>query len=137
MITSYKKINKNLFFLRELYRLFIIISIIIFAYIVVDIHLKSQKSISFLEEDTKKTLNKFIIKPRVQLEPSKDDFHIIDSEKGVWNINSDETKLYKVKVNSTLGTITSDTLDIKDDSNLLEFRGNPVFVLNLENNKEK
>lgn len=141
MANLYKKIHKNLTLLKNLYKILVVLSAVMFIYIVVDMLARSKKSLSFVDDDGTKTADRVIMKPKMQLEPNSEDFHLITSDKGVWDVEKDETKLYNVKVNSTLGVITSDEVNIKDDNMLMEFRGNPVFTLNLEeennDNKEK
>jgi len=141
MANLYKKIHRNLIFLKNLYKVFVVLSAIMFIYIVADMNLRSKKSLNFADDNNVKTVDRVIIKPRMQLEPNSEDFHLIISDKGVWNVEKDETKLFNVKANSTLGIITSDVVNIKENNMLMEFRGNPIFILNLEknnnDNKEK
>jgi len=137
MAILYKKINKNISFLKNLYKIFTVLSAILFIYIILDMYSKSKTSINFTDDSKSSTKDRVIINPKMQLEPNSDDFHIVISDKGIWDIEKDEVELYNVKVDSTLGIITSDNLTIKDDNMLLEFRGNPVFTLNLEKNKNE
>jgi len=136
----YKKINKKIIVLKTLYKFFISLSILIFIYIIIDMYSKSQTRISFMRNDSTDKRDRLIHNPRMQLEPNKDDFHYIIADKGIWNIDKDEVDLYNVKADSTLGTITSNFVKVKDKNTLLEFRGNPVFTLYFEkqdnNNKE-
>lgn len=141
MIDLYKKINRNLIFLKYLYQIFVVASIFVFVYIALDMYFKSQKSISFAGgKSAERVVERVVNNPRMQLEPNKSDFHYIISDKGVWNVDKDEVDLYNVRADSTLGIITSDSVKVKDENSLLEFRGNPIFTLYLEqennNNKE-
>jgi hypothetical protein len=132
MKSLYKKIRRNLRLLKLIYGIFVIASLMLFLHIILDIYFKSQKSISFTGNNVR-TINRVMDGPKMQLEPNSEDFHVITADQAVWNVDKNETILYRnVKLDSTLGTIRCDTVNVKENNTLLEFRGNPVFILNLK-----
>lgn len=135
--TLYKKIKKKVKYLYYINKILLITSVIVITYIGSDIYSKSKKTISFQEVQKIQNADRIIEQPRMQLEVMGQHFHYITANRAIWNPNKDIIDLYNIKVDSTLGTMRSDILTIKNNNTLLEFRGNPIFNLYLENNKKE
>lgn len=135
----YKEITEELNYFKHVCLIFVCLSIFFFVYICLDLHFGTKKVINLLEKDSEVSVQhgeRLIYQPRLQLERG-DDLHYIVSTKGTWDLESDIIRLRDVEVESTLGKISSDILIIKDNNRIMEFEGDPVFTLNLENNTEE
>lgn len=112
------------------YLVLIIITSLIVVKFVIDFYKLSIETIvaennKYLDDE-----NKFIVRPRVQLE-NDGKFEYIESKNGF--LKEDGYLFNDIKMHGYFGDVKAGQLEIKDDKNILEFTIEPNFTIYLNN----